>query len=136
MKFFLILVTLLIGRAYAVESDQRISNLTKMLEQESYTEHADIETPKGVLSQDDIDYCVSISNIAEIAMKHRQDGKKFEEMYRVDLGNETLTTVARAAVVEVFKMPVFKTTSDKRVAVDRFKDATINGCILEFENNL
>ncbi len=136
MKFFLILITLLIGQAYAAEAEQRISNLTKMLEQEGYTEHADIETHKGILSQEVIDYCINISSIAEIAMKHRQDGKKYEEMYRVDLGNEALTTVARAAVVEAFKIPIFKTTADKKVAVGRFKDATIEGCILEFENNL
>lgn len=132
----LILATCFAVYAHADNSEQRISDLTKMLEGGSYSEQSDIETNKKTVSQADIDYCVNISSFAEVAMKHRQNGKKFEDMYRVDLGNEALTKVAKAAVVDAFKVPVFKNTADKQKAVSEFKDAAIKGCILEFEKNL
>lgn len=127
---------LIAGFAHADGSEQRINDLTKMLSGGSYSEQFDIDKTKRRVSQEDIDYCVNISSFAEVAMKHRQNGKKFEDMYRVDLGNEALTKVAKAAVVDAFKVPVFKNTADKQKAVGEFKDAAIKGCILEFEKNL
>lgn len=121
---------------HADNSEQRISNLTKMLSGSSYSEQSDIETTKRSVSQEDIDYCVSMSSFAEVAMKHRQNGKKFEDMYRVDLGSDALNKVAKAAVVDAFKEPMFKSAADKQNAVIKFKDAAIKGCILEFEKNL
>ena len=122
--------------AHADNSEQRISDLTKMLSGSSYSEQSDIETTKRSVSQEDIDYCVSMSSFAEVAMKHRQNGKKFEDMYRVDLGSDALNKVAKAAVVDAFKEPMFKSAADKQNAVIKFKDAAIKGCILEFEKNL
>lgn len=121
---------------HADNSEQRISDLTKMLSGSSYSEQSDIETTKRSVSQEDIDYCVSMSSFAEVAMKHRQNGKKFEDMYRVDLGSDALNKVAKAAVVDAFKEPMFKSAADKQNAVIKFKDAAIKGCILEFEKNL
>ena len=121
---------------HADNSEQRISDLTKMLSGSSYSEQSDIETSKRSVSQEDIDYCVSMSSFAEVAMKHRQNGKKFEDMYRVDLGSDALNKVAKAAVVDAFKEPMFKSAADKQNAVIKFKDAAIKGCILEFEKNL
>ena len=122
--------------AHADNSEQRISDLTKMLSGSSYSEQSDIETTKRSVSQEDIDYCVSMSSFAEVAMKHRQNGKKFDDMYRVDLGSDALNKVAKAAVVDAFKEPMFKSAADKQNAVIKFKDAAIKGCILEFEKNL
>lgn len=136
MKKLLILTMLIAGFAHADDSEQRISELTKVLESGSYSEQSEIETNKKTVSQADIDYCVSISSFAEVAMKHRQNGKKFEDMYRVDLGNEALTKVAKAAVVDAFNEPLFKSAADKQNAVIKFKDSAIKGCILEFEKNL
>ena len=121
---------------HADNSEQRISDLTKRLSGSSYSEQSDIETTKRSVSQEDIDYCVSMSSFAEVAMKHRQNGKKFEDMYRVDLGSDALNKVAKAAVVDAFKEPMFKSAADKQNAVIKFKDAAIKGCILEFEKNL
>ena len=121
---------------HADNSEQRISDLTKMLSGSSYSEQSDIETTKRSVSQEDIDYCVSMSSFAEVAMKHRQNGKKFEDMYRVDLGSDALNKVAKAAVVDAFKEPMFKSAADKQNAVIKFKDAAIKGCIFEFEKNL
>lgn len=136
MKKLLILAMFLATYAHADNSEQRISDLTKMLSGSSYSEQSDIETTKRSVSQEDIDYCVSMSSFAEVAMKHRQNGKKFEDMYRVDLGNDALNKVAKAAVVDAFKEPMFKSATDKQNAVIKFKDAAIKGCMLEFEKNL
>ncbi|WP_180173063.1 hypothetical protein [Acinetobacter sp. YH12029] len=136
MKKLLILTMLIAGFAHADDSEQRINDLTKMLSGGSYSEQSDIDTTKRSVSQEDIDYCVNISSFAEVAMKHRQNGKKFEEMYRIDLGNDVLNKVAKAAVVDAFKVPLFKSAADKQNAVIKFKDAAIKGCILEFEKNL
>ena len=136
MKKLLILAMFLTTYVHADNSEQRISNLTKMLSGSSYSEQSDIETTKRSVSQEDIDYCVSMSSFAEVAMKHRQNGKKFEDMYRVDLGSDALNKVAKAAVVDAFKEPMFKSAADKQNAVIKFKDAAIKGCILEFEKNL
>lgn len=136
MKKLLILAMFLATYVHADNSEQRISDLTKMLSGSSYSEQSDIETTKRSVSQEDIDYCVSMSSFAEVAMKHRQNGKKFEEMYQIDLGNEALNKVAKAAVVDAFKEPLFKSAADKQNAVIKFKDSAIKGCILEFEKNL
>lgn len=136
MKKLLILTMLITGFVHADTSEQRINDLTKMLSGGSYSEQFDIDKTKRRVSQEDIDYCVNISSFAEVAMKHRQNGKKFEDMYRVDLGNEALTKVAKAAVVDAFNEPLFKSAADKQNAVIKFKDAAIKGCILEFEKNL
>lgn len=136
MKKLLILAMFLTTYVHADNSEQRISDLTKMLSGSSYSEQSDIETTKRSVSQEDIDYCVSMSSFAEVAMKHRQNGKKFEDMYRVDLGSDALNKVAKAAVVDAFKEPMFKSAADKQNAVIKFKDAAIKGCILEFEKNL
>lgn len=136
MKKLLILAMFLTTYVHADNSEQRISDLTKMLSGSSYSEQSDIETTKRSVSQEDIDYCVSMSSFAEVAMKHRQNGKKFEDMYRVDLGSDALNKVAKAAVVDAFKEPMFKSAADKQNAVIKFKDAAIKGCIFEFEKNL
>lgn len=136
MKKLLILAMFFATYVHADNSEQRISDLTKMLSGSSYSEQSDIETTKRSVSQEDIDYCVSMSSFAEVAMKHRQNGKKFEDMYRVDLGSDALNKVAKDAVVDAFKEPMFKSDADKQNAVIKFKDAAIKGCILEFEKNL
>lgn len=136
MKKLLILTMLIAGFAHADDSERRINDLTKMLSGGSYSEQFDIDKTKRSVSQEDIDYCVNISSFAEVAMKHRQNGKKFEEMYQIDLGNEALNKVAKAAVVDAFKEPLFKSAADKQNAVIKFKDASIRGCLLEFEKNL
>lgn len=136
MKKLLILAVLFAGYAHADNSEQRIADLTKKLSGGSYSQQSDLEIPKRILNQEDIDYCVSMSSFAEVAMKHRQNGKNFEEMYRVDLGNEALTKVARAAVVDAFNEPLFKSATDKQKAVSKFKDAALRGCLLEFEKTI
>jgi hypothetical protein len=89
-----------------------------------------------IVDKGDIEYCIEMSEIAEETMRLRQNGESFGALYKINMGEESLTRAVRGIVTEAFNVPVFKSADDKNKAENWFREKIVSLCIKEFERRL
>lgn len=120
--------------AYASED---ISKLAPTLFSGSFSDDTDRSKTINEWTDEDItDYCSSVAEIAKSAMKARQRGGSFNEMYNINLDNPALTDLAKYAVIDAHKYPLFKDKVKKEHAVENFKNDAYRLCVEQFNLNM
>ncbi|WP_104471225.1 hypothetical protein [Acinetobacter indicus] len=129
MKKLLIFVALFAGSTYADTAERRISDLTKMLAGDSYTEQVDIEIPQmpskaKYLSE--LEMCEFYANYAKQTMHERQSGGVIvDELKRIDgIGVKDPKTLKmlKSIVKAAYMEPTYSTESQKMLAVKKFQN--------------